>query len=222
MDKPEFVMASPERPNITFAVIKMSNRIHVTEYFYWLFKMLKSKGSQSERCIIYCQTVNQCSTLFSLFSVSLGTRMYLNGEKPNPKERIVEMMHAKTPESVKETVLNSMADFNGHVRVLICTIAFGMGVDARGVRTIVHFGPSRNLESYVQESGRCSRDGQPGNCLILYLGRMVSTCAKDIRSYVSSESCRREQIKSLPRPPPCGLGWKRRLTFQTTQFQGNR
>ena len=196
MDKPEFVMASPERPNITFAVIKMSNRIHVTEYFDWLFKMLKSKGIQSERCIIYCQTVNQCSTLFSLFSVSLGTRIYLNGEKQNPKERIVEMMHAKTPESVKETVLNSMANINGHIRVLICTIAFGMGVDARGVRTIVHFGPSRNLESYVQESGRCSRDGQPGNCLILYLGRMVSTCAKDIRSYVSSESCRREQINS--------------------------
>ena len=68
------------------------------------------------------------------------------------------MMPAKTPETVKETVLSSMASYDGHVRVLICTIAFGMGVDARGVRTctIIHFGPSRNLESYVLESGRCS------------------------------------------------------------------
>ena len=66
------------------------------------------------------------------------------------------MMHAKTPETVTETVLNSMASYDGHVRVLICTIAFGMDVDAKEVRTIIQFGPSRNLESYVQESGRCS------------------------------------------------------------------
>lgn len=122
--------------------------------------------------------------------------MYLNGEKRNPRERIVEMMHAKTPETVKETVLNSMARYDGHVRVLICTIAFSMDVDAKGVCTIIHFGPSRNLESYVQESGRCSRDGHPGSCVVLYLGRMLSSCAKDIWSYVSSGTCHREQINS--------------------------
>ena len=118
MNKPEFVMVSPERPNIMYGVLKMSNKIHVTEYFEWLLQMIKSKGNQSERCIIYCQTVNQCSTLYSLFLVCLGSRMYLNEEKRNPRERIVEMMHAKTPETVKETVLNSMASYDGHVRVL--------------------------------------------------------------------------------------------------------
>ena len=71
--------------------------------------------------------------------VSLGPRMYLNREKPNPKEPMMEMMHAKTPESVKGTVLNSMANSNGHVRVLIYPIDFGMGIDAKGVRTIIHF-----------------------------------------------------------------------------------
>ena len=184
-----------ERSNISYRVIKMSNEIHVTEYFDWLLQMLKTKGSMCERCIIYCQTVNQCSTLFSIFSVCLGSQIYLKKEKPNPRERLVEMMHARTPENVKETVLNSMRTHDGHLRVLICTIAFGMGVDAKGVRTIINFGPSRNLECYVQESGRCSRDGQPGNCIILYLGRMLSICAKDIRDYVSSGSCRRELIR---------------------------
>lgn len=196
MTKPNFVMVSPERPNISYRVIKMSNKVHVTEYFDWLFQVIKSKGKHSERCIIYCQTVNQCSTLFSLFSVCLGSKIYLNEQNPNPKERLVEMMHARTPENVKETVLTSMATYDGHLRVLICTIAFGMGVDAKGVRTIINFGPSRNLESYVQESGRCSRDGQPGTCIILYLGRMLSTCSQDIKDYVSSEKCRRELINS--------------------------
>ena len=49
------------------------------------------------------KTVNQCSTLFSLFSVQLGQKMYLHEEKPNAKERLVEMMHARTPDDVKET-----------------------------------------------------------------------------------------------------------------------
>lgn len=105
-------------------------------------------------------------------------------------------MHARTPDNVKETVLTSMATYDDHLRVLICTIAFRMCVDAKGVRTIINFRPSQNLESYVQESGHCSRDGQPGTCIILYLGNMLSTCAKDIGDYVASESCRRELINS--------------------------
>ena len=117
--------------------------------------------------------------------------MYLHEEKPNAKERLVEMMHARTLDNVKETVLNSMADYVGHIRVLICTIAFGMGVDVKGVRTIINFGPSRNLELYVQERGRCSRDGK---CIILFLGRMLSTCGKDIKDYVSTKACRRQYI----------------------------
>ena len=61
--------------------------------------------------------------------------MYLHEEKPNAKERLVEMTHLTTPDNIKETVLNSIADYEGHPRVLICAIAFGMGVDAKGVRT---------------------------------------------------------------------------------------
>ena len=152
MSSPEFIIVSPDRPNISYAVVKMSNQVNVIEYFDWLLQMLQSSCVQCERTIIYCQTVNQCSTLFSLFSAILGSKIYMHHDKPNPKERLLEMMHARTPESVKETILNSMAHHNGHIRILICTIAFGMGVDAKGVRNIINFGPSRNLESYVQES----------------------------------------------------------------------
>ena len=103
MEKPELVMASPERPNICNTVVKMSNKIHVimTEYFEQLLQRLKTKGNRCDRCIIYCQTVNQCSTLFSLFSVQLGQKMYLHEDKKNAKERLVEMMHTRTPKMSK-------------------------------------------------------------------------------------------------------------------------
>ena len=55
----------------------MSNKIHEREYFDWLLQIHKTKGSQCERCIIYCQTVNQCSTVFATFSVCLGSQIYL-------------------------------------------------------------------------------------------------------------------------------------------------
>ena len=43
---------------------------------------------------------------------------------------------------------------HGHIRVPACTVAFGMGVDCKGVHRIIHFGPSKNVECYVQECGR--------------------------------------------------------------------
>ena len=76
MDNPEYIIVSPERSNIHYAVVKMSDQVNVIEYFNWLLEVLRSNGVQSDRTIIYCQTVNQCSTLFSIFSALLGPNMY--------------------------------------------------------------------------------------------------------------------------------------------------
>ena len=55
----------------------------------------------------------------------------------------------------------------GKIRVLVATVAFGMGVNKRDIRFIVHYQPSRSLEAYVQEAGRAGRDGAPAHALLL-------------------------------------------------------
>ena len=65
---------------------------------------------------------------------------------------------------------------NGQLRVVVATVAFGMGLDKSDVRAIIHYNLPRSFESYVQEIGRAGRDGCPSQCHV-FLDSQVSVNA---------------------------------------------
>lgn len=69
------------------------------------------------------------------------------------RNRMIEMYHAGTPAPVKEHIAQMMATDDGQIGTLICTAAFGMGVNWKSMRHVIHFGPSKSVELYFQESG---------------------------------------------------------------------
>jgi len=77
----------------------------------------------------------------------------------------VRPYHGSMPPEERRRVQDAFMD--GLVRVVVATMAFGMGLDKPDIRTVIHMGCPKSIENYIQETGRCSRDGQPGRCIAL-------------------------------------------------------
>ena len=84
---------------------------------------------------MYCQSTKVANQLYGFFQAKVGKDICAD-ETMDLRKRFVEMFHSKIDELNREQILQSVSD--GAIRVLIATIAYGMGIDCKDVKVLIH------------------------------------------------------------------------------------
>ena len=116
------------------------------------------------------------------------------GSAPEVSKRLFAMYHCKIDKVDETEILKSLRNEHGVCRVLFSTIAFGMDVDISNIRIVIHYGPSTDVDDYVQEAGRAGRDKKLSHAILYkYPYTMLEHASKAMKDYVRlDKGCRRD------------------------------
>jgi ATP-dependent DNA helicase RecQ len=187
---PDKYIASFHRPNLRYLVRECSSMEHTA----LLVTALRhySEGN----VIVYSPTINKVEeTVDFLEDQGIAATGY----------------HAKM--DAGERRRNQERWMSDEVRVLVGTIAFGLGINKATVRAVIHLALPKSVEQFYQEAGRAGRDGKPADCILLwrkqdagllayFANQILDAAERDrawqryrtIRAFAECGNCRHRQI----------------------------
>jgi len=125
----------------------------------WLVQDLRANGASTEKTIIYCPSISACNEVYGYLQNSLRADGYKDGKLNSFSHRLYNVYFANVGPTTKKHIQDSFPSSDSVIRVLIATIAFGIGVDVPDISRVVHWGLSKNALSFWQETGRGGRNG---------------------------------------------------------------
>ena len=143
LHQPAQFVSSFNRENITYRVVPKKNS------FQKLVDFLHERPEESG--IIYC--LSRAST------VEVAGQLQKQGFS-------AEAYHAGLDNDTKAS--NQERFLRDEIKIMVATIAFGMGINKSNVRYVVHLDLPKNIEGYYQETGRAGRDGLPSDALLFF------------------------------------------------------
>ena len=187
MKNPSIFISSFNRPNIFLEVRPKKDSVNQVKQFLYEHK--------DESGIIYCFSRKQVDEL----TLSLEKAGYS-----------VVPYHAGLTDSVRSH--NQDLFIKDKVRIVVATVAFGMGINKPNVRFVIHYDLPKSIEEYYQEIGRAGRDGLDSTALLLYSGadahkirfffeeaanpEKSEFLLKNMMFYATTRKCRRQQLLS--------------------------
>lgn len=141
--RPAVYVSGFDRPNLHFSVLRGEDKQQ------FILNYLKNHADWSG--IIYAATRKDVDALSAL----LADRGYKAGR-----------YHAGMPD--QERCAQQEDFLYDNIQTIVATNAFGMGIDKSNVRYVIHYNMPKNMEAYYQEAGRAGRDGEPGECILLF------------------------------------------------------
>ena len=192
MENVRLVALPPFRNNISYTVSEKCDAISVTDA---IALELKEKRVTFPKTLIYVRTYADCSTIYMLLKGNLGPAITEPPGCPSVSgHRLVDMFTRVLSSEKKEDVIHSFSEVGGTLRVVIATTAFGMGVDCPDIRRVIHWGLPTSIEEYVQETGRCGRDGYQSTA-VLYPVKGTRYAEFPVKEYINNNKmCRRRQL----------------------------
>lgn len=141
-DNPGIFRQSFERPNLSYSTFKVDSKINK------IIEILRKVPGTS---IVYCKSRKRTKEISDLLRLQQISADYYHAG-------LVQEERSKKQE----------AWIHNKTRVIVCTNAFGMGIDKPDVRTVIHADVPDCLENYYQEAGRAGRDGKKSFAVLLY------------------------------------------------------
>lgn len=148
LEKPEVIVTGFARPNLQLGVI------HATEARKPQFVLDAISSIPDGTGIVYVGTRSRADNLVQiLLENDIEAVSYHAGMDPVDRKWVQENF------------------ISGKAKVIVATNAFGLGIDKRDIRFVVHYDMPGTVEAYYQEAGRAGRDGKESVCLLLYNSR---------------------------------------------------